>query len=74
MSHESVPVIILALLLLFQQAYWSRQVQKLVDKLMSRNYTEYEQAKSQSQPLMAPSIVIPDAPDDMGALGDYKPL
>lgn len=27
----------------FQFIFWSRQVQKLVDKVMSRNYAEYDQ-------------------------------
>lgn len=31
----------LLLLNVFQAVYWSRQVQKLIDKLMSRNYAEY---------------------------------
>lgn len=51
------------------------QIQKLIDKLMSRNYTEYEQAKSQSLPLTAPSVVIPEDPEDIrGTFGGIQPL
>lgn len=34
----------------FQMVYWSRQVQKLVDKLMSRNYAEYVQVNKPPLP------------------------
>lgn len=29
----------------FQQLFWMRQIQKLVDKIMSKSYAEYEQAR-----------------------------
>lgn len=40
----------------FQMVYWSRQVQKLVDKLMSRNYHEYVQT---TQPIL-PTVQVDD--------------
>lgn len=40
----------------FQMVYWSRQVHKLVDKLMSRNYAEYVQINT--PPL--PTVRLPD--------------
>ncbi len=35
----------LVALLVVQQAYWSWQTHKLIDKLMSRNYAEYVTSK-----------------------------
>ena len=43
---EIVVVCSLILLLVIQNFFWSVQVQKLVNKLMSRNYGEYQQLKS----------------------------
>lgn len=37
--------LILVVALLVSNAYWLYQVQRLVDKLMSRNYQEYQMAK-----------------------------
>lgn len=34
--------IALLCIVLAQQVYWARQVQKLVDKLMSRNFYDYQ--------------------------------
>ena len=75
MDHANYAVLTLASLLVVQQAYWSYQVHKLVDKLMSRNYHEYEQAKSQSLPLTASPVVIPEDPEDLqGTFGSIGPL
>jgi len=59
-------IIILSLVVAGQQWFWSRQVQKLIDKIMSRNYAEYVQA---SAPPPAPSrIMVPEEREDLGAL------
>lgn len=47
----TMAIAVLAILNVFQLIYWSRQTQKLIDKLMSRNYAEYEQAKLQKHVL-----------------------
>lgn len=39
-------VLILAILNVFQFIFWSYQVQKLINKMMSKSYYEYEQVKS----------------------------
>ena len=45
---------------------------KLIDKLMSRNYHEYKQAERQEDTIrVKPSA---EAPDDLGALSDYQPI
>lgn len=49
-------LIALAALIVYQQVFWSRQVQKLVDKLMSRNYAEYVQA---TKPIL-PKVKVDD--------------
>lgn len=43
----------LLVLNVFQMVYWSRQVQKLVDKIMSRNYAEYVQATQPPLPTVS---------------------
>lgn len=59
-------IIILAVTIAFQQVFWSRQVHKLVDKLMSRSYAEYVQA---TKPLPAVNrIQTPEEREDLGAL------
>jgi len=75
MVNSNTVFICLSVLLIVQQVYWSYQVQKLVDKLMSRNYHEYEQAKSQFMQPIAPNIMIPQDPEDIaGAFGGISPL
>lgn len=37
----------------FQLVYWSRQVHKLVDKIMSRNYAEYVQTNRPTLPTVS---------------------
>lgn len=44
---------------IFQIWYWSRQVQRLVDKLMSRNYAEYVQATALASNLPQDNIRLP---------------
>lgn len=43
---EIFVVCALLLLIIVQQAYYGTLVNKLVNKIMSRNYLEYEQGKS----------------------------
>lgn len=45
---ESLILILLGLNLV-QLWYWSRQTHRLIDKVMSRSYFEFEQAKALSQ-------------------------
>lgn len=42
--------LMLVALLVYQQWFWSRQNQTLIDKLMSRNYAEYVQATKAPEP------------------------
>jgi hypothetical protein len=37
-------------LIVFQQAFYLRQIQKLIDKLMSRDLTEYQRAVTPTPP------------------------
>ncbi len=41
---------LLGALNLFQLVYWSRQVHKLIDKLMSRNYADYVTVQRPAMP------------------------
>ena len=38
---EQTLVVILIAVILIQQVYWASQVHRLIDKLMSRNFAEY---------------------------------
>ncbi len=64
-------VITLVGLLVFQQVYFMRQVQKLLDKLMSRSYTEYKAAE---KPVSRPAKQIYSPAEDMGPLQDFSIL
>lgn len=56
-------------LVVFQQIYYMRQVQKLIDKLMSRSYTEYKTADIK-QPVDRPKLK--DEPvDDLRVLNSF---
>ncbi len=54
----------------FQTIYWSRQVHKLIDKLMSRNYAEYVHTLKSQADLPGPEISKDEseADDDLDQL------
>lgn len=56
--------IFLVVLIVLQQFFYMRQIQKLVDKVMSRSYTEYVKATDKPQP----KIMIPENPEDLTSL------
>ncbi len=55
--------------LIFQQLYFMWQIQKLVDKLMSRSYTEYAKATEPSTPRV--KLENTEAKEDFGVLADF---
>ncbi len=58
------------MLIVVQWVYFMHQTQKLVDKLMSRSYTEYTRAQ---EPLKPPSVKIDnDIADDLGELTVFQ--
>ncbi len=48
-------LVVSMLLNVCQTIYWSRQVQKLIDKLMSRNYADYSYTQLQAK---APQLPV----------------
>jgi len=54
-------------------AFQQFQIQKLVDKLMSRSFTEYQAAKKSSQGEIAVPAP-PEVPEDLRALQEFKLL
>lgn len=54
---ELAVICALILLNVFQFIFWARQVQRLVDKLMSRNYGEYQYGKVMEKDPPAPQQV-----------------
>lgn len=65
----------LALLNVFQLLFWGFQVQRLVDKLMSRNYYDYQVAKS-IRPEKAEPVKVPDfgPMDDLRTINEVTPF
>lgn len=70
---DHVPFLVLVGLLAYQQVYWSKLTQKLVDKLMSRNYHEYKQAEG-LQPIKGRAKAPEEVSEDLGVLNDFQPL
>ena len=62
MEYILIVCIGLILLNIFQFFFWSKQVHKLVDKLMSRNYAEYVSIKNPPLPTVSE--------DDLGEESD----
>lgn len=64
-----LPVILTLLaLVVWQQIFWARQVQQLVDKLMSKSFIEYKQASEFKQEPNKTVKVQVDAAEDLGRL------
>jgi hypothetical protein len=57
-------------LLIYQQWFWSRQNQKLIDKLMSRNYGEYVQATKEPE-LPKRGNIVPEPLEDLNTLTGF---
>ncbi len=72
MTLDSLVIITLSSLLVFQQVYFMRQVQKLLDKLMSRSYTEYKLADKPipSRGIAKENVML----EDMGPLTEFSTL
>jgi len=70
MSYEHYISLVLAGLLIFQQVYHPIIMNKLVNKLMSRNYYEYTQAETQfdRKPELNVKIAEEDPVDDMSII------
>jgi hypothetical protein len=66
--ESDIILIVLALLgvVVFQQIFFLRQIHKLVDKLMSRSFTEYTQAE---KPREKPKFLLPtEAAEDLNII------
>ncbi len=70
---EVIVICALIALLIAQHFFWSLQVQSLVNKLMSRNYSEYQQAKGlemDSKPeQFIPETFDPSTHEDLRSIG-----
>ena len=63
-------IIVLLALNVFQLVWWSWQTHKLIDKLMSRSYFEYKEAKKP----VVPAIKLAEEPvetEDLRVMDDY---
>lgn len=70
---EGVVIVVLAMLVLIQHWVYAKQTQKLLDKLMSRNYHEYQVSKQLSEP-KAPQSESLRIPIDDGTLDELNRL
>lgn len=57
-------------IIIFQQCFYLKQIQKLVDKLMSRSYMEYQQT---NQPVVTREVPqeTPPLPEDLRTLQPF---
>lgn len=74
MENVEIGFHILIALNVVQFFFWAHQVQRLVDKLMSRNYYDYEVSKglNSQQPQPAPQMPV-EPMDDMRTLNEINP-
>ena len=56
MDLATITIIILFVLLGIQQVFWMRNVQRMVDKSMSRSYHEYVQAEKERLTPIKPAV------------------
>lgn len=68
MTNITTDVVLLCLVAL-QQIFFMWQIQKLVDKVMSRSYTEYVKAKETTPPGVK---IDPDVPEDLRSLQEFQ--
>lgn len=74
MSESLIVIIVLVALLVWREAMHYIQVQKLINKLMSRNYHEYETAMGYNKPKEKEKPVVEDdafLDEEIGVLKDY---
>lgn len=62
-------IFLLAGIVVYQQIFFTRQNQQLVDKLMSRSFQEYQTAKNPPPPRVQISNEIPE---DLRPLQEFK--
>lgn len=60
--------------IIFQQIFWSIQVHRMVDKLMSRNYHDYEASKALGIPKQDLKMPMDMAVEGFESLNDFRPL
>lgn len=58
-------------LLVFQQVFFMRQVQKMIDKIMSRNFVEYKQMETPPLPRAAQPPMPFHEREDFGVLNEF---
>lgn len=56
MNVEAIVILSLVALNIFQLVHWSRTTQRLIDKLMSKNYAEYVQSENLKASLPMPKL------------------
>lgn len=66
MTIEMIVVAFLSLLLIAQQGFYMWQVHRMLNKLMSRNYTEYAQVNHVYGPKTQNGFSVPIENEDIG--------
>lgn len=56
------------LLVAWTQYFWSMQVQRLVDKVMSGNYQAYANSKNPPPPAPIEGFIPPEMREDLGSI------
>ncbi len=60
----------MAALLIWQQVFFTKQIQLMINKLMSRDYADYERVATPAPP--RPIIVPSEAPEDFRPLQEFN--
>jgi len=66
----NIELVVISSLLVLTNLYWMYHSQKLVDKIMSRDFTEYRTAEIK-EPVKRPEKVQQGVPENLGPLQDF---
>jgi hypothetical protein len=69
---EIITICLLGALNIYQFFFWSGQVHRLVNKLMSRNYQEYDFVKSGPPPKEEPVVDLESEAEEVAILNELN--
>lgn len=72
MTEAQFSLITLGVLLIASNVYWAWSTHALINKLMSRNFFEYQEARVTTDKAKKKVNTVPFAVDDMGSMSEFN--